>query len=38
MRQRYQDWLDNTYFHHRWMANGPFWWLCRDCRALRRDE
>jgi hypothetical protein len=33
---RLRDWRDNTAFHHIWIANGPLWWLCRDCRAVRR--
>jgi hypothetical protein len=34
--RRYQVWRDNSYWHHRLVANGPFWWVCGDCRALRR--
>lgn len=27
---------DNSRWHHNWVANGPLWFLCGDCRRLRR--
>lgn len=28
---------DNSWWHHNWIANGPLWFLCGDCRLLRRE-
>lgn len=37
-RPRFQEWLDNTALHHRWIANGPFWFLCPPCRDVWGDD
>jgi hypothetical protein len=38
LMQRFRDWRDNAAWHHIWVGNGPFWWTCRDCRAIRRQR
>lgn len=27
---------DNSTFHHLYVANGPLWWLCGDCRWIHK--
>ena len=38
LMRRFRDWRDNTAWHHIWVGNGPLWWICRDCRAIRRSR